>query len=321
MGLFRKILLNIKLELLVVMEENEIYLSQLQDLIGSRCPENIELAFQIAEGLGLKEKLIQPWLFLWEIYIEKRGYKCLNYSDINKVKDLASQYFFSLANLNLTELPTAIFQMTGLQYLDLTGNAISELPEEFLKLKNLFSLKLNDNKLHSIPQIVMKLRKLKHLGLGKNYLENIIELPSSVEILNISENKFSRTPDVLLKHNNIIGLDITKNDSFVWDLSCIDAKKIQYLTFGTTKFSNLKNADYDGICWWINEKFKTERFFGKHNGHNAVTYTIENALEFPDYEFPEWTSYIRYEDNFEYEMSDFLADRAVKIKRRFRYRA
>ena len=86
-----------------------------------------------------------------------------------------------LANMNLTELPTGVFD--GLEhrdlFLSLQGNKLRTLPEGlFRNLSSLSELHLQGNGLRTLPEgLFRNLRSLRSLYLQNNGLE---ELPSSV---------------------------------------------------------------------------------------------------------------------------------------------
>ena len=86
-----------------------------------------------------------------------------------------------LANMNLTELPTGVFD--GLEHLDLflslQGNKLRSVPEDlFRNLSSLKKLDLQGNKLRTLPEgLFRNLSSLRRLYLQNNGLE---ELPSRV---------------------------------------------------------------------------------------------------------------------------------------------
>ena len=62
-----------------------------------------------------------------------------------------------LSNLGLTELPTAIAQLTQLQRLSLSYNQLVGLPGEIGQLSNLQALDLYGNRLTNIPSGIFQL--------------------------------------------------------------------------------------------------------------------------------------------------------------------
>ncbi|XP_023642045.1 plant intracellular Ras-group-related LRR protein 6 [Capsella rubella] len=130
----------------------------------------------------------------------------------NKIKDWPGAILKSLPNLvclkldnnPLKQIPLDGFQaVSGLQILDLSGNAVfrehpkfchlpqlqelylsriqlSEVPEDILNLSSLLILDLNQNSLQSIPKGIKSMTSLKHLDISNN---NISSLPPELGLL------------------------------------------------------------------------------------------------------------------------------------------
>jgi hypothetical protein len=303
------------------MENNDLFLDQLQQLIGSGSDKNIELAFQIAEGLDLTEKVIQPWRDLWSMSCHH--YRRTAKSDLEIIRIITSSGYLSLKGSNLCEIPSLLNYIRELHELDLSDNTISHIPETMVSLYNLMILDLSNNKLNEVPEILHSMQQLSCLNLGKNQLYKMDSIPQNLTVLNISENKFKSTPDFLFKKNNLMALDITGNPGFVWDLSELDIRKLEYLTFGGTEISKLKNHDYHRVSWWNDESGSQIRLFGSVDKNNyRFSPGVEDRMEFPDCDFPEffmWGYSIEFESS--YAFSDYLEESAIRNSGRFRYRA
>jgi len=85
-----------------------------------------------------------------------------------------------LGGLNLTIIPGEVFELTGLQLLNLRGNQFAQLPKEIAELKNLNYLGLRDNQLTQLPREIAQLKNLEYLSLSGN--ENLISPPPSVNL-------------------------------------------------------------------------------------------------------------------------------------------
>jgi len=230
------------------MENNDLLIDQIQQLIGSSIDENIDLAFQMAAGLNLTEKVIQPWRDLYKIC--KNEFKTKAKSNLEKVKSLTSIDTLFLDDCKLRELPIIVTYLKQLYKLDLSGNFIDELPETIVNMSNLIILDLSNNNLKTIPERIFTMEILENLNLSKNSIEEIDKLPPNLNALNISQNNFKKTPEFLFKKNKLIGLDISKNPGFVWDLTELDVKKLHFLTFDETEIENLKNMDAYRYAWF-----------------------------------------------------------------------
>lgn len=118
-------------------------------------------------------------------------------------------------------LDLTVFNLQGLNYLNINDTCLEELPEEISKLENLTNLVLHSNKISKLPSSIVKLSKLKVLDVSRNCLEilpdelanlpqittinlgsnSIRELPSQalnlkLSILDLSNNQFDSFPDV-----------------------------------------------------------------------------------------------------------------------------
>lgn len=111
-----------------------------------------------------------------------------------------------LRNLDLTELPSEIGQLTNLQSLAVTGNLLKHLPKEIENLNNLQELFLEDNRLNEFPKEIIKLTNLHTLDLSSNQLselpEEIYKL-SNLKELTVSNNRLIKLPREI---NGLIGL-------------------------------------------------------------------------------------------------------------------
>lgn len=66
-----------------------------------------------------------------------------------------------LSNLNISEIPSELFELTTVKILTLEGNDIWEIPNEITKMKSLEVLDLSHNQLVSVPNILNRLPNLK----------------------------------------------------------------------------------------------------------------------------------------------------------------
>ncbi|XP_036615467.1 leucine-rich repeat serine/threonine-protein kinase 2 [Trichosurus vulpecula] len=173
--------------------------------------------------------------------------KCLTYLDLhsNKLTSVPA-YLFKMnciANLDLSRNdigPSIILdpniRCPTLKQLNLSYNQLSFVPE-FLAyvIENLEHLLLEGNKISEI-YLPLCLKELKILNLSKNHILSITEdffeacsklevfsarmnllgavpcLPSSITILNLSQNKFTCIPEVILSLPHLRSLDFSNNE-------------------------------------------------------------------------------------------------------------
>lgn len=117
---------------------------------------------------------------------------------------------------NEGELPNALFDLTSLNYLEISDTSLSSVPADVGKLNNLLNLALHRNEIEQIPDI-NSLIKLKFLDVSYNCLSSLpscFTLPS-LHTLNLSNNQLETLPDfggmeglstVFIDHNRLTSL-------------------------------------------------------------------------------------------------------------------
>lgn len=126
-----------------------------------------------------------------------------------------------LSDCGLTEIPSAVFSLTGLSDLSLAGNRIShippdiqnlrdlrrlglagnliqDLPPEIRQLSSLEGLWLHGNLLHDVPEEIGQLKHLRMLALAGNRLRSLpesISLLTSLQVLSVAGNSIAEIPE------------------------------------------------------------------------------------------------------------------------------
>ena len=115
--------------------------------------------------------------------------------------------------INHNGLDGHIFNLEGLNFLEISKTSLSHLDDNLGKLVNLQNLVLRNNKIDCLPGSIGKLQKLKFLDLSSNELK---ELPDEIGVLtelqrlNVSVNKLTDFPDIS-KLDNVHVLDVSHN--------------------------------------------------------------------------------------------------------------
>ena len=120
----------------------------------------------------------------------------------------------NLSGLELTHLPSELFELINLTKLELTDNELSTLPESIGKLINLTRLDLNNNQFTLIPKIIGKLTKLTHLILWGNRITKLSEAIgklTKITHLDLYNNKLTMLPEALGKLTMLTELDLRSN--------------------------------------------------------------------------------------------------------------
>ncbi|NGX37030.1 MAG: hypothetical protein K1000chlam2_00180 [Chlamydiae bacterium] len=127
--------------------------------------------------------------------------------------DLQGIYFDDRAAPHkLTHIPSELFELSQLKFLDLRNNLLTEIPDEIGNLTNLQHLALCRNSLKTLPSKIVILKTLNNLILRHNKLESLpLGMTSlTLNILNLKHNQLSFLPNDF--HNiSCAYLDITNN--------------------------------------------------------------------------------------------------------------
>lgn len=108
----------------------------------------------------------------------------------------------SLRDCSLDSIPSEIFKLRNLEFLDLSLNIIKNVPDGISQLKNLKELSLSYNLIDKISPQISKLQQLETLWLLDNELnsipDKICELKKLKE-LNLNGNQIHELPDCIPK--------------------------------------------------------------------------------------------------------------------------
>ena len=119
-----------------------------------------------------------------------------------------------ISNLQLTNIPTQIDQLSQLQYLYLNDNQIVEIPDTIAKLLQLKRLHLNNNKIVEIPGEITQLSQLETLDFDNNKIvkiPDVINQLSQLKYLYLSDNKIVEIPDAITQLSNLQNLILDNN--------------------------------------------------------------------------------------------------------------
>src|SRR5258708_1805389 len=120
-----------------------------------------------------------------------------------------------LSQLNITQFPEELRELTHLERLNLSGNQLTQIPpEELGQLSNLQHLDLHKNQLTHIPAELGQLSNLQHLDLYENQLTQIppeLGQLTSLQNLDLSSNQLTQIPPELGQLTNLQNLHLHKN--------------------------------------------------------------------------------------------------------------
>ncbi|KAJ8315879.1 hypothetical protein KUTeg_006570 [Tegillarca granosa] len=105
----------------------------------------------------------------------------------------------SVTELRKMVLDSGIYNLTWINYLDVSKTCLSSLTSELGNLVSLTNLVLHNNQLAGVPKELSKLVKLKYLDLSNNKITNLeadISNLTDLQCLNVSMNMLSEFPSV-----------------------------------------------------------------------------------------------------------------------------
>ncbi|XP_054768806.2 leucine-rich repeat-containing protein 47-like [Lytechinus pictus] len=114
----------------------------------------------------------------------------------------------------LRGLDKRIFNLSPLNFLEISDAGIEELPSEIGNLSHLLNLTLRGNKLVVLPDSIGKLTRLQFLDASRNSIENVpdsLGCISSIHTLDLSQNKLSVIPESFNNLSNLAYLNFSRN--------------------------------------------------------------------------------------------------------------
>ncbi|WP_171062823.1 leucine-rich repeat domain-containing protein [Larkinella sp. C7] len=120
----------------------------------------------------------------------------------------------NLSNCKLKQLPTALYQLSGLKELNLTNNALGELSAELANLKRLEVLQVSGCQLRKLPASLGELTSLRVLNLAGNQLDTLsfsLGKLTGITALSIYNNQLRFLPVSIGRLTALDRLDLSNN--------------------------------------------------------------------------------------------------------------
>ena len=300
---------------------------------------------------GKKLKTIPEAVFM----LPKLNYLLLGNNELEtipaEIANLSNLADLDLRNNRFTNFPKQIFALKNLKKLVLLGNEIDVLPNEISELKklehlhlaynyietlpnslthisNLCTLNVNDNEIINFPAEIAQMPSLHAIFVENNKLNNFPKVSVNLRDLNISRNKFVKTPDVLLNKNNLNKLDISFNPGFVWNLNKVKISKLNHFAFEKTvvnrfnAISNLKLIKFYGERNLLVKVFSKckwpEHFVHFLSGMKVSIFVYDEYADCEDgwwIGHPDEDYYKQVEDYYGFRKEDLIAERFVRNER------
>lgn len=132
---------------------------------------------------------------------------------LSKLKRCPNLYSLRLG-AGLSILPSDLFELTQLEYLDLSDNKLKYLPKDIRNLQNLQMLDLSDNKLIALPEELCQCLSLQRLYLEENVLQALPSEISNLQNLHtiyLSENLLTALPDSFAEMSQLKEVALVNN--------------------------------------------------------------------------------------------------------------
>ncbi len=146
-----------------------------------------------------------------------------------------------LSGQELTRVPAKIWKkLSHLESLDLSYNQIKKLPAGLSALTELRRLQLSFNQITGIEENLLGLLpKLKHLDLRNNRLRQLSLASTSLESLDVSENRLKGVAPVQLFCPELLHLNLSSNKLGLLSFEEADFPQLQYLNLARNRIQEL----------------------------------------------------------------------------------
>ncbi|MBA4849780.1 leucine-rich repeat domain-containing protein [Emticicia sp. BO119] len=167
------------------------------------------------------------------LFLGNNRFKGFRKRDFKKMDNLKA---LNLYNANLSELPLNVTKLPGLEELDLYYNNLKQLPNEICNMPKLKTLAVSNNELWNLPANIAKIKTLETLYAHHNRLNDLPTLPD-LKLLHISYNIFRTIPDMVFELNNLVEIDMSKNQIMEVPIQLRKFEKLQRVFFEGNDFN------------------------------------------------------------------------------------
>ncbi|WP_460471791.1 leucine-rich repeat domain-containing protein [Emticicia fontis] len=155
--------------------------------------------------------------------------------DFKKMDNLKA---LNLYNARLSELPMNVTKLPNLEELDLYYNDIKQLPNEICDMPKLKTLAVSNNELWNLPAHIAKIKTLETLYAHHNRLNELPTLPD-LKLLHIGHNMFKTVPEKVYALDNLVEIDISRNQIMEVPVQLRKFEKLQRVFFGGNDFDRI----------------------------------------------------------------------------------
>lgn len=169
------------------------------------------------------------------LFLGNNRFKSIRKRDFKKMDNLKA---LNLYNARLSELPMNVTKLPNLEELDLYYNDIKQLPNEICDMPKLKTLAVSNNELWNLPAHIAKIKTLETLYAHHNRLNDLPTLPD-LKLLHIGHNMFKAVPDKVFELDNLVEIDMTKNQIMEVPVQLRKFEKLQRVFFEGNDFERI----------------------------------------------------------------------------------
>jgi hypothetical protein len=133
--------------------------------------------------------------------------------ELSKRIKLSNGIELDLSNLSLKEVPSVIFELKDLEFINFGGNKLNSLPSDIKELRKLKTLFFANNDFESVPSVLGDLPELFMLSFKGNKIKHIdpVSLSPSIQWLILTDNQITNLPNSIGKLKKLRKLMLSGN--------------------------------------------------------------------------------------------------------------
>ena len=160
-----------------------------------------------------------------------------------RIFQITTLNFLEISNINLQQLPEEIGNLGNMINLALQRNKITEVPESIGKLSHLKFLDMSFNDLTGFPRTLTDLKVLHTLNLSCNRIENLPNLAPlcGLVIMHVEHNKLKSLPDGIYELKHLMKVHASHNEITEINQDINQIGTLTVLDVSSNQIKNLPN--------------------------------------------------------------------------------
>ncbi len=184
-----------------------------------------------------------------------------NLTDLPSLRALSELTYLSISgNKTLKSIPSSVFTLTELTFLDIGWTSIEKIPDEIGQLKQLETLRAANAEVKTISYQIQHLKELKELYISSNKLEKLtngITKAEKLEQLDANRNQLTALPKKIGDLKKLKSIDVSYNQLSQLPESMKDLYSLTSIKFDKNLFTTFPHI--------VTNIPKINMISGKHN--------------------------------------------------------